>query len=109
MEGGRSGPRPLGTDILTIPEITTERQRELIGRLTRLVARRAKDEVEIRQRFAAKGAEAKRRHQADREQAIADFEREHASLIREFHDTREEVYRQYEAAGCELAEKEQQI
>jgi hypothetical protein len=93
---------------LTTPEITTQRQRELIGRLTRLVARRAKEEVEIRQRSAERSAEAKRRHQADREQAIAVFEREHARLIREFHDTREAVYRQYEAAGCTLAEHEQQ-
>ena len=94
---------------MTTPEITTQRQRELIGRLTRLVARRAKDEVEIRQRFAARNAEAKRRHQADREQSIAQFEREHARLIGEFHDTREAVYRQYEAAGCALAEQEQQL
>jgi DNA segregation ATPase FtsK/SpoIIIE-like protein len=91
-----------------MPEITTQRQRELIGRLTRLVARRARDEVEIRRRFAERNAETKRRHQQLREQAIADFEREHARLIAEFHDTREAIYRQYEAAGCALAEQEQQ-
>ncbi|HEX5105601.1 MAG TPA: FtsK/SpoIIIE domain-containing protein, partial [Pirellulaceae bacterium] len=90
------------------PEITTQRQRELIGRLTRLVARRAKDEVEIRRLYAERDARLEREYSRDRQQRATDFERQHETLVREFQDTREAVYRQYESAGCELAEEEHQ-
>jgi hypothetical protein len=102
----REGQLAVSTPEIATQQISTHTQRELIGRLTRLVARRAKDEVEIRQRHVERDAEAHRQFERDRQAATAQFEREHSQLIGAWQESREKVYRAYEKAGGQLAVEE---
>jgi DNA segregation ATPase FtsK/SpoIIIE, S-DNA-T family len=91
---------------VTIQAITTDRQRELISRLTSLAARRAQQQLAIEQRDASSAAEAARQHSAERDQAMARFQSEHARLIAEYKAVREAAFSACETAGCALAQEE---
>ena len=91
---------------MTTPAITTQRQRELIETVKRLVARRSKDEVEIRQRHAARLAEVQRQHDHERTAATAQFQTQHARLAAEYKKLREEIHWQYETGGHTIADEE---
>ena len=91
---------------MTTQGITTQRQRELIDKLTRLVARRAKDEVEIRQSNAARADEAQRDHDQQRNRATAEFEHQHAKLIHDYKEAKEAIFLRYETEGFALAQEE---
>lgn len=86
--------------------ITTQRQRELIDRLKQLVARRAREESEIRQRYASRDAEARQAYQRHREEATARFEDEHARLIAGYNEARESIVFRYESEGFALVLEE---
>lgn len=89
--------------------ITTQRQRELIDKLTRLVAQRAQDEVGIRERHAARVSQAKLEHDQQRQAATTEFENQHSRLITEYKKTREEVIFQYESGGYALSQEEDRV
>ena len=91
---------------MTIQAITTERQRELISRLTSLAARRAQQQLAIEQRDASSAAEAARQHSAERDQAMAQFQSQHARLIVDYKAAREAAFSACETAGCALAQEE---
>jgi S-DNA-T family DNA segregation ATPase FtsK/SpoIIIE len=86
--------------------ITIERQRELIGRLTQLAARRSTEGAAAAHRHAARVAAARREHQQRREEQIADFERRYASVVAEYQAARETIFSRYEAEGFGLIQEE---
>src|SRR5205814_1767692 len=86
--------------------ITIERQRELIGRLTALAARRATEGAAAVERHAARMAAARREYQQRREDQIAEFEQRHTSVVAEYREAREKVFARYEAEGFGLIQEE---
>src|SRR5687768_3850092 len=94
---------------MAAPLITTERQRELIATLSRLVALRATDEVAIRERFDAREAAARTRHEAERGRLTAEFEREHTRAIEAYQAEREAIFFEYESAGAALVVEEERF
>lgn len=91
---------------MTRRSITTRQQRDEIARLRELVARRATDEVEIRRRYDERRDVARLEHERQREQAIEDFEREHAKTVAAYKEARETIYFQYETTGRALLQEE---
>jgi DNA segregation ATPase FtsK/SpoIIIE-like protein len=87
--------------------ITTSRQRELIVRLSNVLARRESAESEIEQAFASRQEDLARTHVQERERGITSFEAAHARQIRAFQDSREAEFRAYETAGCQLLQEEE--
>ncbi len=86
--------------------ITIERQRELIGRLTQLAARRSTEGAAAAERHAARVAAARREYQQRREEQIADFEQRYASFVAEYQSARETIFSRYEAEGFGLVQEE---
>ena len=87
--------------------ITTQRQRELIDKLTRLVARRATEAGEIRDRHASGIARDGQQFEAQRQRMIDDFSRQHARVAAAFKDAREDVLFRYESEGLAVAQEEE--
>src|SRR6188768_1122305 len=94
---------------MTAPTITAERERELITRLTELSDRRAKEEVEIRERHTQRLEQLGQDYQRARQTLTTDFETRHGKLIAEYQQSRESAYSQYENQGFALARAEQQL
>ena len=86
--------------------ITIERQRELIGRLTALAARRATEGSAAAERHAARMAAARREYQQRREEQIVEFEQRHASVVAEYRAAREAIFSRYESEGFALIQEE---
>jgi S-DNA-T family DNA segregation ATPase FtsK/SpoIIIE len=94
---------------VTAPIITTERQRELIEKLTRLVARRATEAGEIRERHTT-GIAANRQHYEDqRRRTVDDFQRQHARVAAAFKQAREDILFRYETEGFAVAQEEERF
>ena len=86
--------------------ITTSRQRELIGRLSSVLARRESAEGEIQQEFTGARKNSRSRMLRSARTATA-FETEHARQIRTFQESREAEFRAYETAGYQLLQEEE--
>ncbi|MBW8884254.1 MAG: hypothetical protein JF612_05640, partial [Planctomycetia bacterium] len=86
--------------------ITIERQRDLIGRLTALAARRATEGAAATERHAARMAAARREYQQRRDDQIAEFEQRHAMVVAEYRQAREAIFSRYEAEGFGLIQEE---
>ena len=93
---------------MTMQELTTASQREMIGKLTALAARRDREEEALSRQEAADAEEAVRRQEKSRQQAAAAFAVEHARTIAEYKAAREAVFLACEQAGCTLAQEEDQ-
>ena len=91
---------------MTHEVITTERQRELIARLTKLVERRASEGVEADQRDRQRTEQAQRQYQRLREEATLDFQNRHAAAIEEYKAAAEKTHSRYESQGHSLAAEE---
>src|SRR5687768_9880083 len=91
---------------VTSLSITTQRQRTLIEKLTRLAAERAREEIDVVARDRLRSATATREHHEERTAATAEFQRRHAELISTYREAREAVLREYESAGYTLAKEE---
>src|SRR5437773_10470319 len=89
--------------------ITLDRQCELIGRLTRLGARRAQEGAQCACRDEQRTADARRGYEQLRSQVVAEFERMHAALAAEYKAAREAVYSRYESEGHALAKEEERF
>ena len=89
--------------------ITTERERELIDKLTRLVARRATEVGEIRQRYASTKARNREQYEEQRRRAIEEFQRQHARVAATFKQAREEILFRYESEGVAVALEEERF
>ncbi|HMC11559.1 MAG TPA: FtsK/SpoIIIE domain-containing protein, partial [Pirellulaceae bacterium] len=89
--------------------ITLERQRELIDRLTHLAARRATEGADAAERDQARAAGARQQYQQVRDQAITEFERQHAALVAEYKAGRESILSRYESEGYALAQEEEKF
>jgi S-DNA-T family DNA segregation ATPase FtsK/SpoIIIE len=96
-----------GYDPMAQHNLTTQRQRELIGEITRLLTRRLQEEKAIRERYETRQREAAADRDHQRQLATHDLQTKHAQLIAHYRDTREESLRQYETGGLELARTEQ--
>lgn len=91
---------------MTTHSITTERQRTLIERLTRLASDRAREEVDVVERNHLRSAAAKREHQEERASLTAAFQQRHGELIRTYREARETVLREYESSGYTLSKEQ---
>lgn len=89
--------------------LTTQRQRELIEQLTKLVSVRAAGEVEISARQAERIEKATADYHQARERAIREFEIAHAKLTTTMRESRERIYVRYESEGFTLGQQERQI
>lgn len=94
---------------MTNPRISNDRQRELIAALAQLSAERVREEEAIRQRDLNRRRDA--RAEIDRERTAAEqhFTAAHGGQVREFHQSREDVYVKYEREGCEPAVEEARL
>jgi hypothetical protein len=86
--------------------ISIERQRELIGRVTQLAARRATEGASASERHAARVAAARHEYQQRREEQIAEFDERHATAVAEFRAAREAAFSRYESEGFALIQEE---
>ncbi len=84
---------------MTTASITTQQQRQLIARLAKLVADRAGEEAQIRQRHQTRLAAMLQRYEQQRNQIISQFENRHAGRIGDYKSARDAVLVKYETAG----------
>ncbi len=94
---------------LTAAPITTDRERELIRKVTELVAWRAREEGETAERNAARNEQAKTDHEEERNGATAGFERDHGTLVAEYREAREAILYKYESDGYALVQQEESL
>ncbi|MCE9525506.1 MAG: hypothetical protein K8R36_05580, partial [Planctomycetales bacterium] len=94
---------------LTAAPITTDRERELLRKVTELVAWRAREERETAERNAARNEQAKTEHEGERNQATAAFERDHGALVAEYREAREAILFKYESDGYALSQQEESL
>jgi DNA segregation ATPase FtsK/SpoIIIE-like protein len=94
---------------VTSPNITLQEQQAAIARLTELFAERARREADIRRRQTEQTAVARHKFEADAQRAQQQFAAEQAELTRAYQDAREAIFRQYEAAGFQLYQEEEQF
>lgn len=86
--------------------LTTEQQRQLIARLATLVAARAREEAQIRDRHQSRLAGIQSRYEQLRNQILAQFENRHAGRIGDFRSSRDAVLVKYETAGQKVLVEE---
>lgn len=86
--------------------ITTDQQREVIARLTKLVADRAHEEAQIREKHVARLAAISSRYEQLRNQILAQFENRHASRIGAYKSARDAVLVKYESHGQKVLGEE---
>ena len=91
----------------TAEGITTERERELIRRMTELVAWRAKEEQEVRERDTARSGRVKSESDEERSKATSGFENDHSRLVAVYREAREAILFKYESDGYALAQDEE--
>jgi S-DNA-T family DNA segregation ATPase FtsK/SpoIIIE len=89
--------------------LTTQRQRELIEQISKLVAVRAAGEIEINARQEARIEKATADYNETRLRAMREFEIAHAKLTTTMRESRERVYVRYESEGFTLGQQERQI
>jgi len=89
--------------------ITTQRERELIEKLTRLVARRATEVGEIRDRHASSKTRNREQYEEQRRRVIDEFQRQHARVAATFKQAREEILFRYESEGVAVAQEEERF
>ncbi len=90
-------------------ELTTDRERELIRKVTELVVWRAREERETAERDADRNERAKGEFEAQRSGATATFERDHGALVAEYRDAREAILFKYESDGYALSQQEEAL
>lgn len=94
---------------LTAEPMTTDRERELIRKVTELVAWRAREERETAERDTARSEQAKSDFEANRSGATAAFERDHGALVAEYREAREAILFKYESDGYALSQQEETL
>src|SRR6185436_1184451 len=94
---------------LTAVPMTTDRERELIRKVTELVAWRAREERETAERDVARSEQAKSDFEAERSGATAPFERDHGALVAEYREAREAILFKYESDGYSLSQQEETL
>jgi len=87
-------------------EITIERERELIERISRLAAETRRGEADLAEREAGSQESAQREYDERQAAAKQGFDQEHAELSAAYQADHEAVYCDYETAGCALARDE---
>jgi len=91
---------------VTTARITTQQQQELIARLAQLVAERAREEVQLRDRHQGRLATIFQRYEQQRNQLISQFENRHATRIGDFKHQRDDLLLKYETAGQKVLVEE---
>ncbi|MGI8978213.1 MAG: FtsK/SpoIIIE domain-containing protein [Pirellulaceae bacterium] len=94
---------------LTAKPLTTDRECELIRKVTELVAWRAREERETAERDGARSEQAKTDFEANRSRATAAFERDHGALVAEYREAREVILFKYESDGYALSQQEETL
>ncbi len=89
--------------------MTTDRERELIRKVTELVAWRAREERETAERDEARSVQAKGDFEAERSGATATFERDYGALVAEYREARETILFKYESDGYSLSQQEETL
>jgi DNA segregation ATPase FtsK/SpoIIIE, S-DNA-T family len=94
---------------LTANTLTTDRERELLRKVTDLVAWRAREERETKERDEARSAQAKAEFEQRRNEATTAFERDHGALVAEYREAREAILFKYESDGYALSQQEEAL
>jgi S-DNA-T family DNA segregation ATPase FtsK/SpoIIIE len=91
---------------MTNSELTTERQRERIARLSELYQRRTAAEADIQRRHAALDAQAVQELDARRDTSIVIFQGQHQEQAADYKQALEAMLVKYESEGVQLARTE---
>lgn len=91
---------------MTTATITTEQQSQLIAQLAELIANRAREEQQIRERHESRLTAIQTRYEQLRNQIVAQFENRHAGRINEFKVARDAILVKYETGGQKVLVEE---